>query len=272
MTLHNMIVRNIRVAYELSGPTDGLACVLIHGWTGSTEEWATVVGPLHAMGWRTLAIDCPGHGHSAASPLRTAYTMPALADLHHEVARQLGLTPAVVVGFSMGGAIAEEYALRHAADVRGIVLLGSAGGDWIDEEAEADITEALPVGFSAGMEALWEVRAKRLYPDTFYELSDEERAVRCQHFAETSPEGYIYTLYGLLDKRNTVADMAGLAKPTLIIHGDREQASIAAAAQRLHAALPTSDYVVVPDAGHFAQEDNPDAFNRELMRFLKELV
>ena len=65
--------------------------------------------------------------------------------------------------------------------------------------------------------------------------------------------------------------MARLAKPTLIIHGDQEQASIVAAAKRLDAAVPTSTYVVVPQAGHFAQKDNPEVFNQALIHFLKTL-
>jgi pimeloyl-ACP methyl ester carboxylesterase len=141
----------IRLAYELSGPAGGPACVLIHGWTGSIVEWAAVIRPLNDLGWRTLAIDGPGHGRSEAPAAREMYTMHALADLHHEVARVLGYSPAVVMGFSMGGAIAEEYALRHPRSVRGLVLLGSAGGDWIDEEAQAEIDEALPVAFSERM-------------------------------------------------------------------------------------------------------------------------
>jgi pimeloyl-ACP methyl ester carboxylesterase len=271
MILDYLEAGNIRLAYAVSGPPDGPACILIHGWTGSIAEWSTVVGPLNALGWRTLALDCPGHGHSAAARARELYTMPALADLHYAVARVLGFPLAVVVGFSMGGAIAEEYALRHAEAVRGVVLLGSAGGDWVDDEAAADIAEALPIAFSAGMEALWEVRAQRLYPEELKRLTAEERARRRQRFAQTSPEGYTYTLYGLLAKRNTVAEMGRLGKPTLILHGEREQASIIEAAQRLHAALPASTYVVVPNAGHFAQQENPEVFNSALMHFLQRL-
>jgi pimeloyl-ACP methyl ester carboxylesterase len=271
MTLDYIKAQNIRLAYAVSGPPDGPACLLIHGWTGSIAEWSTVVGPLNTLGWRTLAIDCPGHGHSAAAKARASYTMPALADLHYEVACGLGFPPTVVVGFSMGGAIAEEYALRHSETVRGIVLLGSAGGDWRDDEAAADIAEALPVAFSAGMEALWDVRAQRLYPQEWQQLTAEARAERRQRFAQTSPEGYTSTLYGLLAKRNTVAELGRLGKPTLILHGERDQASIIEAAQRLHAALPTSTYVVVPEAGHFAQQDNPEVFNSALITFLQRL-
>src|SRR2546428_9358028 len=162
MTLDYIEARNIRLAYAVSGPPNGPACILIHGWTGSSEEWSTVVGPLNALGWHTLAIDCPGHGHSAATRARESYTMPALADLHYAVARVLGFTPAVVVGFSMGGAIAEEYTLRHAEAVRGIVRLGSAGGAW-SADAAADMAAGLPVALSAREWALWEVPAQPVY-------------------------------------------------------------------------------------------------------------
>jgi pimeloyl-ACP methyl ester carboxylesterase len=244
---------------------------MIHGWTGSIEEWSTVVGPLNDNGFRTLVMDCPGHGNSDAPEARDVYTMHALADLHYDAAKTLGVMPAVVIGFSMGGAIAEEYALRHPDDALGIVLLGSAGGDWIDSEAESDIKEALPIAFSQGMEALWEIRAKRLYPEEFKQLSEDERNKRRTHFANTSPEGYIYTLYGLLEKRNTFADMVKFGKPALIIHGEGEEESIIKSSKRLHSAIQESHYVVIPDAGHFAQCDNADAFNQELVNFLKNL-
>src|SRR5262245_54765115 len=113
----------IDVAYRLTGPRSGPACVLTHGWTGSVEEWSTVIDPLNAQGWRTLTIDGPGHGDSPAVAARAIYSMHALADLHHQAACALGGTPAVVMGFSMGGAVAEEYALRHPEAVRGLVLL-----------------------------------------------------------------------------------------------------------------------------------------------------
>ncbi len=258
----------IRLAYELSGPAGGPACVLIHGWTGSIVEWAAVIRPLNDLGWRTLAIDGPGHGRSEAPAAREMYTMHALADLHHEVARVLGYSPAVVMGFSMGGAIAEEYALRHPRSVRGLVLLGSAGGDWIDEEAQAEIDEALPVAFSERMGAVWERRARRLYPEELDRMSVEERARRREAFAATSAEGYVYTLHGLQEKRTTLGALTKLAQPTLIVHGAADDASIIEAARRLHVAIPGSCYVVVPDAGHFAQDDNPDALNHGLADFL----
>jgi len=168
----------------------------------------------------------------------------------------------------MGGAIAEEYALRHPGDVRGLVLLGGAGDDWIDDGAQIEIDEALPVAFSEGMGAVWERRARRLYPEELDAMSAEERARRRRAFAGTSAEGYVYTLYGLQEKRNTLGALTKLARPTLIVHGAADEASIIEAARRLHAAIPGCRYVVVPDAEHFAQDDNPDALNHGLADFL----
>jgi pimeloyl-ACP methyl ester carboxylesterase len=267
----SIVVNNVRIAYQVSGPADGPACLLIHGWTGSTLEWATVIPALNALGWQTLAVDCPGHGASEPARAREAYTMHALADLHHDIATRQGIAPAVVLGFSMGGAIAEEYALRHPRAVSALVLLGSAGGDWVDDEAPREIEEALPIAFSAGMEALWEVRARRLYPEELQRLSDTEREARRRRFAETSAEGYVYTLYGLRDKRDTVAALSRAGLPLLIAYGERDEPSIIAAADRLHAAVPGSRRVVVPEAAHFAQRDNPGRLNAALADFLRSV-
>ena len=193
----SITARGIRVWYEESGPVGGRSCVLIHGFTGSVAEWSTVIPMLNDLGWRTLAIDCPGHGRSASPPARDACTMHALADLHHDVAVTLGFRDAVVLGFSTGGAVAEEYALRHPNDVRALVLFGSAG-------------------------------------------------------------------------RDMLSNLVDLELPTLIVHGDREEGSIVQAARRQHRALGSS-YAVVPDAGHFAQDDNPGALNAIVRDFLATL-
>ncbi len=88
--------------------------------------------PLAEAGWRVLTPDNPGHGDSAAPVEENAYAMANVADLLHALATELGFAPAVIVGHSMGGAVAEEYAIRHGGDVAALVLVASAGARLIE--------------------------------------------------------------------------------------------------------------------------------------------
>jgi pimeloyl-ACP methyl ester carboxylesterase len=104
---------------------DGPAVMLLHGWIASADlNWRTTYGDLTEAGYRVLAIDHRGHGRGLRQlePFR-------LADCAGDAAaalRELGVAPALVVGYSMGGAIAQLVARDHLDVVSGLVLSGTA--------------------------------------------------------------------------------------------------------------------------------------------------
>src|SRR5947199_10370275 len=104
---------------------DGPTVMLLHGWMASGDlNWAGAYGALIAAGYRVLAIDHRGHGRGLRQlvPFR-------LADCAADAAatlRALQLAPALVVGYSMGGAIAQLVARDHPDVVGGLVLSGTA--------------------------------------------------------------------------------------------------------------------------------------------------
>jgi 3-oxoadipate enol-lactonase len=110
-----------------SGETDPArpAVMLLHGWTVTADlNWHAAYEPLVRAGYRVLAIDHRGHGRGlrAMTPFRL---VDCAADAVAAV-RQLGLAPAIFVGYSMGGTIAQLIARDHRDDVRGIVLSGTS--------------------------------------------------------------------------------------------------------------------------------------------------
>jgi pimeloyl-ACP methyl ester carboxylesterase len=104
---------------------DGPAVMLLHGWMASADlNWCGAYGALVDAGYRVLAIDHRGHGRGlrALDPFRlTDCAADAAA-----VMRELGASPALVVGYSMGGAIAQLVARDHRDVVRGLVCSGTA--------------------------------------------------------------------------------------------------------------------------------------------------
>src|SRR5512141_2934777 len=105
-------IDGIEIAYRVAGSESARSVLLIHGYTGNHRNWAFTVKPLIAAGFRTLSPDNPGHGESSAPGTFDDYEFGRVADLLYELAQGLDFEPAIVIGHSMGGAIAEEYALR----------------------------------------------------------------------------------------------------------------------------------------------------------------
>jgi pimeloyl-ACP methyl ester carboxylesterase len=104
---------------------DGRPVMLLHGWIASADlNWCGAYGDLIEAGYRVLAIDHRGHGRGLRPLVRFR-----LADCAADAAgvlRQLGLAPALVAGYSMGGAIAQLLARDHPDVVSGLVLSGTA--------------------------------------------------------------------------------------------------------------------------------------------------
>ena len=104
---------------------DGPAVMLLHGWIASADlNWRTVYGDLVDAGYRVLAIDHRGHGRGLR-PLERFRLADCAADAAAAM-RELEVAPALVVGYSMGGAIAQLIARDHLDVVSGLVLSGTA--------------------------------------------------------------------------------------------------------------------------------------------------
>jgi len=108
----------------------GPAVLLLHGWMfGADTNWFPVYGPLQQSGYRVIAMDHRGHGRGlrSSAPFRLADCAADAA----AVLEELGAGPAIAIGYSMGGPIAQILARNHRASVSGVVLCATAQ-DWRD--------------------------------------------------------------------------------------------------------------------------------------------
>src|SRR5262249_31789275 len=104
---------------------DGQPVMLLHGWLVSADlNWHAAYGPLMQAGYRVLAIDHRGHGRGLR-PL-TPFRLTDCAGDAAAAVKQLGLAPAIFVGYSMGGTIAQLVARDHREVVSGLVVSGTA--------------------------------------------------------------------------------------------------------------------------------------------------
>jgi pimeloyl-ACP methyl ester carboxylesterase len=141
---------------------DGPPLMLLHGWIGTADlNWAGAYGDLTDAGYRVLAIDHRGHGRGLR-PL-VPFTLADCAADAAGVLRTLDLAPAIVVGYSMGGAIAQLVARDHPDVTAGLVLSGTAQ-HWQDPETRRvwRTMGALGLSMSLAPSATWRRGFRRL--------------------------------------------------------------------------------------------------------------
>ena len=247
---------------------DRPALLLIHGFPLSSQMWEPQLDDL-AEFVRVVAPDLRGHGQSDSVP--GPYTISQMADDCADLLGHLNVaTPFVVCGLSMGGYIALEFYRRYPEHVAGLILAATrAGADSPEGKAGRDKSAELAknegaTAVSAGM------LPKMLAPSTYED--DEELVEYVEDVMSTaSLNGVVGALAAMRDRVDSTPMLGDIAVPVLILHGADDQLIPVSEAEAMFKAIPNAELVVVPDAGHLPNLEQPDIFNDAVIDFLEEL-
>ncbi|MBP7692076.1 MAG: alpha/beta fold hydrolase [Anaerolineales bacterium] len=272
-----------RTFVEEAGPAAGPAVVLVHGFGGLTYTWRATLPALEAAGYHVLALDLRGFG---LSDKRWAddFSHAAQADFVAAVMTAAGVERAVLVGHSLGGSVIAHFALRHPERVQALVFVDGA------VRAPAAGSGSVP-----GQPAWWRrvadfppfQRWGQLALRTFVTRARMTEVQRSAYYrqdivTEDVIEGYLkvqklkdwdLALLGVMRDggQNTLPQpLAALTVPALVVWGEHDAWIPLASGQALHAALPNSAWVVIPNSGHLPMEEAPAAFNAALLAYLAE--
>ncbi|HEX3605786.1 MAG TPA: alpha/beta fold hydrolase [Candidatus Dormibacteraeota bacterium] len=138
--------------------------LLLHGWMfASDANWWPLFPPLRAAGWRVIAVDARGHGRGPRPERR--FRIADCADDVAALLRVLDVGPTVVVGYSMGGAVAQELARRHPDLLEGMVLIAAAAQWRTAPQLRALWTAmgALQLGLRLAPRQTWSATVRALY-------------------------------------------------------------------------------------------------------------
>ena len=250
-----------RVSADLRGA--GAPVVFLHGIGGGAESWAPQLDAF-APHYRTIAWNMPGyHG----SPALDEMTFPALAETLLGLLDDLGLDRVHLVGHSIGGMVAQQFAATWPERLRSLVLSATspAFGRSDGEFQHAFVAKRLePLGNGQSMADI----APGIVAELIGEGADPagaELARRCM--ASVPAEAYRQAMRCLVtfDRRDALPK---IAVPTLLIAGENDTNAPAPMMERMAGKIPGTRFTVIPGAGHLANLERPQTFNAVLAGFL----
>jgi len=251
------------VYYDVSGPPDGLVVVYTHGVSMDGRSFAAQEAAL-AERYRVVVWDMPGHGQSFALTNGFAYDMAAECLIG--ILDQMGVDSAVLVGLSLGGHINQYVAHHYPERVIALVDIGSTD---------------LHLGFSHWLAPLFKLYLgfSRLLPARlFYYWLAHDRAKQpqtrqyLQESAARAGKKQILAITEGMLQCSLVGIAAPPPQPLLLTHGEWDQPFLIKHIVNWHKRTPGSQYAVIPQAGHLANQDNPAAFNQVLLAFLETVA
>jgi 3-oxoadipate enol-lactonase len=239
---------------------DGPAVMLLHGWMASADlNWHGAYGDLSDAGYRVLAIDHRGHGRGLR-PLVPFRLEDCAADAA-AVLRELELAPALIVGYSMGGAIAQLVARDHPDVVRGLVCSGTAQ-HWQDAETRRVWRAMGAMGLLLAVAPRWSWRSgfRRVglqeSTQTAWAMSEMLRH-QARDLAEAGRE------LGRFDSR---AWLPSVDVPSAVVLTSRDDAVAPRKQRELAAALRAT--VFEAEITHLQITTRPDRYNPALLEAL----
>jgi pimeloyl-ACP methyl ester carboxylesterase len=246
------------------------AVVFVHGFPFQASMWEPQIPVAAEAGYRVVVPDLPGFGRSAVPADRSAYSIDGYADLIAALVDELDLGRVVLVGLSMGGYIVLAVARRHPEVLAGLVLA--------DTRADPDT----PAGRQArsDQQALVEERGDvtplvdGLLTKVLAEAGPRHAEVGAtlgDMMRSTAPAGWIGALEAMKQRRDQTDLLPSIAVPTLVVVGEGDAIAPVDVAEAMAKAIPGAQFEVVPDAGHVANLENPEVFNRAFSEFLTTL-
>jgi pimeloyl-ACP methyl ester carboxylesterase len=236
----------------------GEPVILLHANTGTADSWRQQTPVLAQAGYRAIAFDRPGRGrsvvHAGITPVSVAESLDALAD-------HLALGKFHLLGVAGGAYAALDYAAWRPQRLRSLVLAATGLGLTLDEEAQTFRKRAEIPGF-------------RELPAEVRELSPSYRGMNPDGVARWK-EIYASAKQGSgphapeLRSPNTYAKLASITTPALVMAGDVDLTSPTGAIRLWAKHLPGHEWVLIAEAGHSVGWEQPEAFNRAVLDFLR---
>jgi len=244
----------VNLYYETHG--EGPVILLTHGYSATAEMWRGQIAAL-SKDHKLVLWDMRGHGRSdypsdqsEYSEDKTVADMAALLDA-------VGARQAIIGGLSLGGYMSLAFHATHPERVKALLIIDTGPGYKKDDAREGWNRNALKT-------------AERYETDGLGLLSGGSAERRTARHRDAS--GLARAARGMLTQKNArvIESLPGIKVPAIVIVGEKDTPFLAAS-DYMAAKIPGAQKAVIPNAGHAANIDNPDAFNTAVVKFLDKL-
>ena len=250
---------------EVGASHNDVAIVLVHGFPHDRGLWsAQIDGHAAFAGTRLLVPDLPGFGRSALLP---DASMDGYADALAAMLDRRGIGQAIVAGLSMGGYVAFAFWRRHAARVRGLILLDTKA----TADADAARDKRLEVIASVAKDGVgpWVpgMLAQQLGSTT--RATQPALVEQIGVMLRRAPaSGVVAAARAMMERIDSTPTLETITVPTLVLVGEEDTVTPVSDAIAMHSAISGSRLVTVPGAGHLSPLEQPATVNAAIAEFL----
>ncbi|WP_397543221.1 alpha/beta fold hydrolase [Roseovarius salis] len=241
----------------------GAPVVLIHGVGANLGSWDAVTAELEDS-FKIIRPDLRGHGKSA--PIEGSYSVEKFAADIIAVMDAAGVKRAHLVGFSLGGLIAQKLATDYANRFDRIVILSAVAGR--TEEEQAKVVARLDMIREGGMDAVTGAAAERWFTEDFARRHPEIIEKRIAELKSVHLDSYLeaYRVFGTTELIDT---LHRIERPVLVMTGEFDQGSNTRMAQDMHKLIPGSELIILPDLKHSVLVEASDVVAEHVREFLQ---
>lgn len=248
------------LSVQRCGKKSAPTLVLLHGFLAASGYWVPVQTELRDQ-FDIVAVDLPGFGGSAGVPAPDSIQGVAREVVH--CLDQLQIDRFSLLGFSMGGMVAQQIALDYGRRIERLVLYGTAAaGDLPDRFEPWDASIARME--SLGVESMADKSVASWFVDgiahPFYPI--------CREASRGASQTSCVKLMRAMQRWNVVDRLGEINIPTLVIVGDKDKSTKPAEAIRIWQNIPEAQLCMVPGCAHGVHMEKPSVFNRVVLDFL----
>jgi pimeloyl-ACP methyl ester carboxylesterase len=235
------------------------AVVCVHGFCQSSLYWASVIERLGEAGARAIAVDLPGFGASADAP--GPYSMEGYADRIAALLDALNIPRIVLMGGSMGGVVAQHFALRHPERLIRLVLVatGARTPDPDGSLAKAD---------SLAQNPLSDDDIRRTVEGFFHRQPAEAEKRPYEDVVRAASRMAAVEAARSNARSNTLDQLGNIHVPTLILQGRHDHGRTPEHGAFMCTQMPDAELVILEQSGHTPQIEEPEAFDRVVIPFV----
>jgi len=253
-------VNHVELYYETRG--QGPALVFIHGLGSSTRDWDRQTAEF-SRSYQVITFDLRGHGQSDKP--EGPYDVPMFAADMAGLLKALSTRSAHVVGVSLGGCVAFQFALDYPDRLTTLTIVNSAPTFGTPEQVHKEIERRVGIVRQYGMRGMGQTLSVNLFP------RPEHASLRdafVERWAQNDPVAYVAATRSALNW-DVTDRLRDIHCPTLVIAADQDYSPVAVK-EAYVGLIPNAQLVIIRDAHHAVPLESPREFNAVLAQFLAE--